>query len=161
MSGRLLAVALFSAYLLAALLLAVYPMSQSASWFRPDLVVLLLIAWMIYRPHSLGVGSAWLIGLLQDVVIGGVWGAHALALAFVAYVCSKSYRRLRTYALFQQTFWVFVFVGIHHVFVNWVASFSGYSASAHLMFVSVLTSAICWPLLVLSLRKFGVAANHY
>lgn len=161
MHGQRYHVGVLTGVLLVALLLAVYPLNQPLAWFRPDWMVLVVIYWSVYRPHTLGVGSAWLLGLMHDIVVGGVWGAHALALAFVAYICSKSYRRLRTYGLVQQTFWVFVFVGVHHVFVNWVQSFSGYSASAALMLASMLTGAACWPVLVLSLRKLGVTASSY
>ena len=143
------------------LMLAIFPLPFSVAWYRPDWVVLLVIYWAVYRPSSMGVGYAWLIGLLQDVFVDGVWGAHALALSFIAYICSKAYRRLRTYSLSQQTFWVFVFVGIHHVFVNWVQSFTGFSAKPHLMFASVLTGAACWPILVLLLRRLRITASQY
>ena len=103
-------------------------------------------------PHLFGIGTAWCIGLLQDVVVDGVWGANALALAIVAYVCQMSYRRLRTYGIAQQTIWVFVLVGVHQLFVNWVHSMDGYSMPARMMILSTAVSAAMWPLMVFLLR---------
>ena len=106
----------FLVSLLAALLVAVYPLSPAVSVYRPELLCLVVIYWVLHSPHQLGVGVAWCVGLLQDLVEDGVWGGHALALALVAYIGIMSYRRLRTYSMTQQMFWVFVFVGIHQLF---------------------------------------------
>lgn len=138
--------------LLMALLVAIYPLPPAWSAYRPELVSLLVIYWILHKPDQMGVGVAWCIGLIQDIVEDSVWGGHALALAFVAYVCLMSYRRLRSYSLSQQTFWVFVFVGIHQLFVNWMQGLDGYGSSARYMTISALVTAACWPLLVSCLR---------
>lgn len=143
----LIFVMLFS--LLVALLVAVYPLSPNLSVYRPELLCLLVIYWIMHSPHQIGVGIAWCVGLLQDLVEDGVWGGHALALALVAYISLMSYRRLRSYSISQQTFWTFIFVGIHQLFVNWVQGLSGYAAPARYMVISAFVSAVCWPLLVL------------
>ena len=149
----------FSVVLFFALLLAVYPLPYDWSLYRPDLVVVLVIYWAMFRPQAFGVGRAWLIGLGLDVCVGSVWGANALALSVVTYICFLSYRRMRSYALSQQTYWVFVLIGLHHVIVSWVQSFTGYALPAYLMLASVLASALCWPLLVLSFNKIKITAT--
>lgn len=111
-----------------------------------------MIYWVLHSPHQVGVGIAWLLGLLQDLIEDGIWGGHALALSLVAYISLMSYRRLRTYSISQQAFWIFIFVGIHQLFVNWVQGLGGYAAPAHFMVTSALISAVCWPLLVLFMR---------
>lgn len=135
-----------------ALLVAIYPFSQPLAWLRPALVCLLVIFWVLWTPRPLGVGAAWLIGLLQDVLEGNVWGAHAVGLAVVAYICLVSYRRLRSYSLSQQTFWVMVFVGVHQLVVNWIQGVGGASVPASHVLGSTLVSALCWPFLVLCMN---------
>jgi rod shape-determining protein MreD len=152
MSSPLSAFLVFATGLLAALLVAVYPLSPGVSIYRPELLCLLVIYWVLHNPHQVGVGVAWCLGLLQDLVEDGVWGGHALALALVAYIGTMSYRRLRTYSIGQQSFWIFVFVGIHQLFVNWIQGLNGYAAPARYMIVSALVSAACWPALVLLMR---------
>lgn len=118
-------------------------------WLRPEFVALLVIYWMMALPHQLNAGLAWCAGLLQDVIEGAVIGEHALALVILAYICQLSYRRIRSYAVWQQACWVFVLVGIHQLFCNWVNSLSGYQAPPLLFLVPALFSALLWPLVVL------------
>lgn len=142
--------------LVLALLISVYPLSPQLSSLRPELVCLLLIFGVLYSPHRIGIGLAWVIGLVQDVVHDSVWGAHALALAFVAYICLNSYRRLRSYTVLQQAFWVFVFVGIHQLFISWMQGLNGYSAPVQYLLLSNLITALLWPFLIVCVRKLRI-----
>ena len=130
------------------LLLNIYPLASHYSWFRPEFLALVCIFWSLFCPYRFGVVMAWCVGLLQDIVVGGVWGAHALALAFVAYLCLCSYQRLRSYKLGHQMLWVFVLVGIHEVFVNWVQGLNGYDAPVVMIILPTLITALCWPLMI-------------
>ncbi len=157
--GRTYHTIVFLSLLFFALVFAVFPLPYEWNLYRPDGVALIVIYWALFRPQTLGTGRAWCIGLLQDVCVGSVWGAHALALSVTTYICLISYRRLRSYALSQQTYWVFVLVGMHHVLVSWIQSFSGYSLPAYLMLIAIVVSALCWPILVLSLQKIKITAT--
>src|SRR5690606_36059876 len=99
-----------------ALLLSVYPLPDAWQWFRPEFVALLVIYWVTALPDRIGVGAAFVVGLLQDLVENAVPGQHALALVALSYVCLLSYQRIRNYALWQQSAWVFILIGIHQLF---------------------------------------------
>lgn len=141
-----------------ALLVAIYPLPAAASVFRPELVCLVVIYWVLHQPERIGVGVAWCVGLLQDLVEGSVWGGHAMALAFVAYICLASYRRLRSYSIGQQTFWVFVFVGVHQLVVNWIQGLDGYGSPVLYMTASAFVTAALWPILVICV---GIVRRRY
>lgn len=130
------------------LMLSIYPLPAHYAWFRPEFLALVCIFWSVFCPYRFGVVMAWCIGLLQDIVVGDVWGAHALSLAFIAYLCLCSYQRLRSYRRGQQMLWVFVLVGIHEVFVNWVQGLNGYAAPVVMIILPTLITALCWPLVV-------------
>lgn len=136
-----------------ALLAALFPMSFHTSTFRPEWVCLIVTYALLYRPEYMGIGRAWVVGLVQDILEGAVWGAHAIALAFLAYICILSYRRLRSYPLYQQCAWVFILVGVHQIFVNWIQGLAGYDAPSRIILVSSITSALVWPMVVLLLRR--------
>lgn len=140
------------ASVLLALVLCVYPLPAHYAWFRPEFLPLLCVFWSLYCPFRFGVGIAWGIGFAQDIVVGGVWGAHAVALAFVTYVCLLSYQRLRSYHVVQQMLWIFVLVGIHQIFVNWVYGFDGYDAPVEMIILPTVITALCWPLIVHTLK---------
>lgn len=138
---------------LVAVLLSIYPIPHQYAALRPELVCLLVVYWVINYPQYFGVITAWLMGLLLDVVHSTVWGAHALGMAVVAYICLSAYQRIRSYSLWQQTLWVFVFVGIHQVIVNWVLGLNGYHKPTYIILVSTAVSALSWPLLYLSFLR--------
>lgn len=128
-----------------ALLLAVMPLPQNWLWFRPAFTALLVIFWVSRMPQSLGVGFAWVVGLLEDLVTGAVLGTHALALAVLAYFSLLTYRRTRAFNPAQQLLWVFVLVGINQVVGNWIHSLSGKPVPGLTFLWPAVTSALLWP----------------
>ena len=141
-----------------AMLLAVFPVGIELRWVRPEFVALLGIYWAIYLPHRIGPGIMWIMGIVQDVVEGTPLGLHALGLVVITYICLLSYQRLRSFETWQQAFWVFVLVGIHQLFGNWVHSLSGNEAAMFLFLLPAISSALCWPVLVYLLDKLRI---HY
>ncbi len=139
--------------MLLALLVAIVALPKQYMWLRPEAVCLVMLYWALYTPQYLGVCSAWCLGLAQDVVEGSVWGAHALALSLVAYIAQVSYQRLCAYAIWQQCFWVFVLVGLHQIFVNWMQGLDGFAGPIHLVMLPTIISALCWPLLAHVLHR--------
>lgn len=137
-----------------ALLLAVVALPPQYVWLRPEWVCLVVLYWALFTPQHLGVSLAWLIGLAQDLVLGGVWGAHALALALVAYVAHLAYQRLCAYSIWQQCFWVFVLVGVHQLTVNGLQSLKGFNGPIQWVLLPTIISALCWPLLVRFLHRW-------
>ncbi|WP_317930961.1 rod shape-determining protein MreD [Halioxenophilus sp. WMMB6] len=138
------------------LVLSVVPMPQDMSWLRPQVVVVIFIYWCLVLPHLVGVISAWLVGIALDVVTHSVLGQHALALVVVAYICLLSYQRIRSYLFWQQSMWVFIMVGIHQLFVNWVHSLGGHSAPPSRFLLPALSSALLWPLVYTLLERLRI-----
>ena len=141
---------------LVAIFFAVVPMPMEVSWLRPQFVALIFIYWCLTFPHVVGVLSAWIVGLSQDIVTGSVLGQHALALVVVAYICLLSYQRIRSYLFWQQSMWVFVMVGIHQLFVNWVHSLGGHSALPSQFLLPALSSALLWPFVHTLLERMRI-----
>ena len=61
------------------------PFAGVAEVLKPDFLALLLLYWCIQAPRYVGVGVAWLLGLLMDVGDATLFGQHALAYAVLAY----------------------------------------------------------------------------
>ncbi len=137
--------------------LAVFPLPVEWRWLRPEFIAILVIYWITVMPQQFGAGLAWCVGILQDVIEGVVLGEHALALVLVAYVCQLSYQRIRSYAVWQQSAWVFVLVGIHQLFGNWVHSLLGYSAPPLLFLSPAFMSALLWPVAILLFERLRTA----
>lgn len=141
------------ASLLVALWLSIVPMPEWARWARPEWVALVLIYWVIALPHRVGIGVAWVTGILLDVVEGAPLGENALALSVVAYVALTLYQRLRMYAAWQQAGIVFVLVGLNQLLCHWVQTLTSRVTPTMLFLLPALVSALLWPSVLLLLRR--------
>jgi len=136
-----------------ALLLMLVPLPEWAGFWRPDWVAMVLIYWCIALPQRIGVFSGWLIGLVEDILLGTLLGQHALILAVVAYLSGKIHRRLRVYPLRQQVFVIFFLVLLVHSFNAWVRYLQGFPLPLHLQFMyPAITSFFLWPWVFTGLR---------
>ena len=120
---------------------------------RPEWVALTLIYWVIALPQHVGIGTALGAGIGLDVLKGSVLGQNAFALVVVALLALMLYQRLRVYSLWQQAGVVFILVGINQLICQWVQNLEGYSILPRLFLLPALTSALLWPLVLLTLRS--------
>ncbi len=88
------------ASLMAALFLNVVPLGRFAA--MPDWVALVLIFWCIHQPQKVGMGAAFVLGLLMDVADASIMGQHSLAYVLLAFGASVLSRRILWFPLVQQ-----------------------------------------------------------
>lgn len=69
----------------------------------PDWVALTLAFWCVREPLRVGMLSAFVIGILMDVIDGSVMGQHALAYVLLAYLAGQISRRVLWFGLLQQS----------------------------------------------------------
>ena len=138
--------------LLIALILAMLPMPELAAWFRPAWVLLLLIYWSMTVPNRVGVGTAWMTGLIFDLINGSLLGEHALAFTVVIYFVSRMHLRLCMYPLLQQGFSILVFVFLYQFILYCLQGFVGELPVSHLYWLSSVTSMFIWPWLFVLMR---------
>ena len=137
---------------LVGMVLSQMPLPDMLVWARPEWVVLILIYWVMALPHRVGMGSAFAIGVLLDVVRGSVLGLSALSLTLIAFLVRLLYKRLRMFPLWQQSFMVLVLVGINQLLFHWMQSMTGTTGNSLLFLLPSLVSALVWPWLFLLLR---------
>ena len=146
---------------IAALALTVFPLPDWLAVVRPEWVTLVLIYWCMALPNRVGVISAWIIGLILDVLRVGLLGQNALALCIIAYITLKLYQRLRIFPLWQQALSVFVLVSLSQMLSLWVKGITGQPIDLMTYWLPSLSSMIAWPLVFITLRalrrKFKVS----
>ncbi|TFV96521.1 rod shape-determining protein MreD [Oxalobacteraceae bacterium OM1] len=75
-----------------AFLLNLLPWGQ---WYGvPDFVALVLVFWSIHQPRKVGIGMAFIMGLLMDVHDATLLGQHALAYTLLSYFAIMIHRRV-------------------------------------------------------------------
>ncbi len=134
--------------------LAIVPLPDWAMNFRPEWVPMVLIYWAIALPYRVGIGSAWIAGLLLDVLEGSTLGVNATALVIIAYAALSVHIRLRMFSTLQQSGLVLALVGLNLMLCNWLQIITGQTVSSNLMFLmAALSSAVIWPTVFQILRR--------
>lgn len=96
-AGWLLPISVF-----VALLLGLLPLPEILLPLRPYWLALVLAYWLIEAPDSVGLGVAFIVGLLADLLFGSLLGEQALRLVILAFILQRFRPRLRFFPLSQQ-----------------------------------------------------------
>ena len=85
-----------------ALLLGLLPLPGALQPLRPYWLALVLAYWVIEAPESAGLGFAFIVGLVADLMFGGLLGEQALRLVIMTFILQRFRARLRFFPLSQQ-----------------------------------------------------------
>lgn len=138
---------------LVALILMVLPLPEWAQWLRPLWVPMVLIYWVMALPHRVGILTAWIVGLLQDVLNGTLLGEHAFALIIVAYITVKLYRQLRIFPRTQQIGYVILVLLLHQGILFLIQGISGQIIENNMFWAAAAVSGLFWPWVFSLLRS--------
>ena len=94
--------------LLLALVLQLLPWAGFGLKLKPDFMLLVVIYWLLRAPYFCNIGTAWFVGLVMDLVTGGIFGQYGLAYAISAFFAVHYQRRLALFNVWQQSAYVFV-----------------------------------------------------
>jgi len=88
--------------LLLALLLGLVPLPATMQPLRPYWLALVLAYWVLEEPEKIGVGVAFMLGLVADLAFGGLIGEQAMRLVILAFILDRFRPRMRFFPLSQQ-----------------------------------------------------------
>ncbi|HSD17308.1 MAG TPA: rod shape-determining protein MreD [Thermomonas sp.] len=88
--------------LLLALLLGLVPLPGLLQPLRPYWLALVLAYWLLEEPDQVGLGVAFTLGVLADLVFGGLLGEQAMRLVVMAFILDRFRARMRFFPLSQQ-----------------------------------------------------------
>jgi rod shape-determining protein MreD len=91
-------------------ILMIVPMPLEAYWLRPEWLTLTLIYWIFTAPGSVGIFSAWCVGLVMDSLYGHTLGQYALSMVIIAFFAHLLRYRIKVMPFWQQGLAVFVLV---------------------------------------------------
>jgi rod shape-determining protein MreD len=113
--------------------------------YVPDFVALVLCFWCIRQPRLVGLGAAWVLGLLTDVGNGVLMGQHGLSYALLAFACVTLSRRILWFSLLGQA----LHVGALLVFAQAVAALVRIAAGAEFpgwqIAIGPMIGMVLWP----------------
>ena len=130
--------------LLLAFALNVIPLGRNPA--MPDFMALGLVFWNVHQPRRVGVGLAFMFGLMMDVHDASILGQHALAYTLLSYFAVSIHRRLVWFTVPSQAIQILpLFVAAHAVsFV--VRMVAGGMLPGWELLLAPLFESLLWPL---------------
>lgn len=118
----------------------------------PDLLSVVLVFWIVHQPQRVGVGVAFLFGLVMDVHSGAVLGQHALAYTLLGYLAVMAHRRLLWFSKAGQAVQILPLFAMAHLVSlasRLIAGgmFPGWSLMLAPLFEAALWPVVAWLLL--------------
>jgi rod shape-determining protein MreD len=111
----------------------------------PDLLALALVFWNVHQPRRIGVGVAFVFGILMDVHDGALLGQHALAYTLLSYLAITIHRRLLWFPVLSQAVQIVPLFFLAHVVAMVVRLFAGGSFPGWELLLAPLFESMLWP----------------
>jgi rod shape-determining protein MreD len=115
-----------------------------AAWL-PDFLALALVFWSVHQPQRVGIGSAFVLGLLLDVHQGAMLGQHALSYTVLSFLAIAIHRRLLWFPVPSQAFQVLPLFAVSHALELSVRLLAGGSFPGWLILLAPLLESLLWP----------------
>ena len=111
----------------------------------PDLLAVVLVFWIVHQPRRVGVGLAFMFGLLIDVHDGALLGQHALAYTLLSFVAITIHRRLLWFGLAEQALQIVPVFFAAHLVSLLVRLLAGGMFPGWGIFLAPVFESLLWP----------------
>jgi rod shape-determining protein MreD len=115
-----------------------------AAW-TPDLLALVLVFWSIHQPQRIGIGVAFVFGILIDVHQGALLGQHALSYTVLSFLAIAIHRRLLWFSVPSQAFQVLPLFAASHAIELTVRMVTGGAFPGLWMLLAPVIESLLWP----------------
>jgi len=128
----------------AALVLMLLPFSVEWRSLRPDIVSLALFYWVLALPHRVGITTAFVVGISQDLIEGAPLGLSSPGLMLATLLLLFSYQRIRQFDPLQQSLVVLVLLLLSAGIEQWLRNGVNVPVMPLEALVGLVCSTLCW-----------------
>ena len=96
-------------------------------------------------PSIIGLFSAFLIGLILDILQGGILGESSLALSLITYITYRFRLQIRVFPIWQMMLTVFILLIINEMMHLWIEGMIGKLVISQSRLISILLGSLIWP----------------
>ncbi len=115
-----------------------------AAW-APDVLALVLMFWCVHQPLRVGVGAAFVFGLLLDVHQGALLGQNALAYTALGFLAAAMHRRLLWFPVPTQALQVAPLFAAAHAIELSTRMLAGGTFPGWPLLLAPMIEALLWP----------------
>jgi len=117
----------------------------------PDFLALVLVFWNVHQSRRIGVGVAFIFGLLMDVHSGAVLGQHAFAYTLLSFFAVTVHRRLLWFSVPSQALQILPLFLAAHAVAMLVRVVSGGMFPGWELLLAPVIEALLWPVVTVLL----------
>ena len=132
-----------------ALMLNMVPLGRQP--WMPDLLALVLVFWTVHQPLRVGIGAAFVFGLIIDVHQAGLLGQHALVYTALSYLAIMIHRRLLWFPVTAQALQLLPLLTAAHVVELILRLVAGDDFPGWSFWLSPFLQVLLWPVISLLL----------
>jgi len=120
-------------------------LTGNAQWM-PDFLAVVMLFWCVHQPRMVGIGVAFLFGVMTDVHQAALLGEHALTFTALSFLAVIVHRRLLWFSVPSQAMQVFPIFFAVHALELLMRMMSGASFPGWPIFAAPLLEALLWPI---------------
>lgn len=136
--------------------IAVYPLSYDVAGWRPLIMIMVTLFWILCQPTWCGVWFAFALGIFTDLLLDAPLGLNALSYVILTFVIRFLIRERRIMTFYNT--WVIVSLALlaHLIFILLAQFIIGLQFSITRHWLPLISSILMWPILYYCLRKWRI-----
>ena len=139
-------------------MMTIMPLPDFFHGIRIEWVCLAIIFFSMMNVSLMGVIAAWTIGLLLDLLQGGLLGENALILSIISYLSYRFRFQIRVYPDWQLMIVTLFFLSFGNLISLWIRGFSGRMLFVTEEWLSIFIAALIWPIFM---RLTEILQNYF
>ena len=139
-------------------MMTIMPLPDFFHGIRIEWVSLAIIFFSMMNVSLMGVITAWTIGLLLDLLQGGLLGENALILSIISYLSYRFRFQVRVYPDWQLMIVTLFFLSFGNLISLWIRGFSGRMLFVTEEWLSIFIAALIWPIFM---RMTEILQNYF
>ena len=139
-------------------MITIMPLPEFFNGIRIEWVAMAVIFFSIMNVSLMGVIAASIMGLLMDLLQGGLLGENALILSVISYLSYRFRFQIRVYPDWQIMIVTLFLLSFGNLISLWIRGFSGRVLFIPEEWVSIFIAALIWPIFM---RVLQVLQNYF
>ncbi len=139
--------------ILLSIVLTIIPLPDLMNSFRLPWLMMIVIYFSIFNVSLIGVLSAWLSGLILDLMTGGLMGENAMILSIISYLAYRFRFQIRVYPIWQIMVVVLLFLSLGELLSLWIQGVSGTMNPSIIKWINISIAVFIWPIFMGFIQK--------
>ena len=144
--------------MLLTIMMTIMPLPDFFHGIRIEWVSLAIIFFSMMNVSLMGVIAAWTIGLLLDLLQGGLLGENALIFSIISFLSYRFRLQIRVYPDWQLVIVTLFLLSFGNLVSLWIRGFSGRILFVTEEWLSILIAALIWPIFM---RLLEILQNYF